>query len=100
MTGASARPIRCHQLINAAGPWSGDLARLANMGKGSGLLSVPLPIVCKRRINYLIHAPDVPALEMPALVDSTGILCRPDNVGFNYVVSKKPTKVDVLFSSF
>jgi len=98
MTGASARPIRCAFLINAAGPWSGEVARLADIGKGEGLLSVPLPIVCKRRTNYLIHAPDVP-LAMPALVDPSGMFCRPDcSVGFNFVCGKNPTKVHLLGS--
>lgn len=57
------------------------------------MMSVPLPIVCKRRTNFVVHAPDVPALQMPALIDSSGIFCRPDNVGFNYICSKQPTKV-------
>lgn len=33
MTGASARPIECFQIINAAGPWSGEIAKMAGIGK-------------------------------------------------------------------
>lgn len=32
MTGASARPIECFQVINAAGPWSGEIAKIAGIG--------------------------------------------------------------------
>lgn len=56
-------------------------------------MSVPIPIVCQRRTNFVIHAPDVPALQMPALDDPSGVFCRPDNVGFNFICGKYPTKV-------
>lgn len=32
MTGASARPIRCYQMINAAGPWAGEIGNMAGIG--------------------------------------------------------------------
>uniref|UniRef100_A0A915EPK4 FAD-dependent oxidoreductase domain-containing protein 1 n=1 Tax=Ditylenchus dipsaci TaxID=166011 RepID=A0A915EPK4_9BILA len=96
MTGASARAVEFFCLINAAGPWSGEIAKMAKIGVGKGLLSVPLPIVCRRRTNYVIHAPEVPALQMPALVDTSGVFCRPEGVGFNYICGKNPTKRDIL----
>ncbi|KAI1707943.1 FAD dependent oxidoreductase domain-containing protein [Ditylenchus destructor] len=75
MIGASARPIRFYRLVNAAGPWAGEIAKMAGIGQGEGILSVPLPIVCKRRTNFVLHAPDVPTLEMPG--QGEGILSVP-----------------------
>ncbi|KAK0404837.1 hypothetical protein QR680_017657 [Steinernema hermaphroditum] len=92
MAGASARPIRCHMVVNAAGPWSGKIAELAGIGKGKGTLSVPIPIVPRKRMAFIVNAPDVPAIDMPALVDPSGVYCRPDSVGHNFVCGKHPTK--------
>ncbi|KAI1730530.1 FAD dependent oxidoreductase domain-containing protein [Ditylenchus destructor] len=90
MIGASARPIRFYRLVNAAGPWAGEIAKMA------GILSVPLPIVCKRRTNFVLHAPDVPTLEMPGLHDTTGIFCHPEGIGFNYICGRHPTMRDIV----
>uniref|UniRef100_A0A0K0FYA2 FAD-dependent oxidoreductase domain-containing protein 1 n=1 Tax=Strongyloides venezuelensis TaxID=75913 RepID=A0A0K0FYA2_STRVS len=91
MTGASPRPVRAHMIVNAAGPWSGKIAELAGVGKGSGLLSVPIPVKPKKRMTYVIHAPDVPAVNFPALIDPSGIYVRPQDVGYKYIVEKKYT---------
>lgn len=32
MTDASARPIRTHFVVNAAGPWAGKIAEMAGIG--------------------------------------------------------------------
>lgn len=41
--------------IIAAGAWSGDLARLLRIGKGKGILSVPLPV--EPRLVWNLHFP-------------------------------------------
>ncbi len=46
-------PILSCYVLNAAGPWAGELARLAQIGIGPELLSVPLPIV-PRYTNLLV----------------------------------------------
>jgi hypothetical protein len=33
MAGASARPIETYQIVNCAGPWAGDIAEMAGIGK-------------------------------------------------------------------
>lgn len=38
------KPITFATCIVAAGAWSGHLAKLLRIGKGSGILSVPLPV--------------------------------------------------------
>lgn len=89
MTGASPRPVRAHMIVNAAGPWSGKIAEIAGIGKGKGLLAVPVPIKAKKRMTYVIHAPDVPSVDFPALVDPSGVYVRPQDVGFKYIVEKQ-----------
>ena len=43
--GVSPRPLRASCYVNAAGPWAGDVARLAGIGRAKkGMMSVPLPV--------------------------------------------------------
>ncbi|KAL6724782.1 hypothetical protein Aduo_019639 [Ancylostoma duodenale] len=91
MSDTSARPIRTHLIVNAAGPWAGKIAELAGIGKGDGLLAVPVPIRPRRRTNFVIHAPDVP-VDMPSLVEPCGVHCRQIDVGNNFVVGRNPPK--------
>ncbi|TKR81396.1 hypothetical protein L596_015270 [Steinernema carpocapsae] len=92
MVGASARPIRCHMIVNCAGPWSGKIAKLAGFGEGSGLLGVPVPIVPRKRMTFVVNVPDAPGIDMPALVDPSGVYCRPESAGHNFICGKHPTK--------
>ncbi|KAE9419395.1 hypothetical protein Angca_003329, partial [Angiostrongylus cantonensis] len=87
MSGTSSRPIRAHVIVNAADPWAGKIAELAGIGKGDGLLAVPVPVRPRKRTNFVIHAPDVP-VDMPLLVDPSGIHCRQVDVGHTFVVSR------------
>ncbi|ETN85165.1 hypothetical protein RB195_021643 [Necator americanus] len=95
MSDTSARPIRAHMIVNAAGPWAGKIAELAGIGKGKGLLAVPVPVRPKRRTNFVIHAPDVP-VDMPSLVEPCGVHCRQIDVGNNFVVGRIPPKEEDL----
>lgn len=91
MSDTSARPIRAHMIVNAAGPWAGKIAELAGIGKGEGLLAVPVPVCPKRRTNFVIHAPDVP-VDMPMLVEPCGVHCRQIDVGNSFIVGRNPPK--------
>jgi FAD-dependent oxidoreductase domain-containing protein 1 len=68
---ASGAAMACGRLINAAGPWAGDVARLAG---------VRLPVEPRKRYVYVIdcrHAP--PQLRgAPLTVDPTGAWFRPE----------------------
>lgn len=61
------------------------------------MLAVPVPIAARKRMNFLVHVPDAPAEGLPALVDPSGVHCRPDAVGYNYVCGKIPSKVGKKF---
>ncbi|PIO69485.1 FAD dependent oxidoreductase [Teladorsagia circumcincta] len=94
MSDTSARPIRAHMIVNAAGPWAGKIAELAGIGKGQGLLAVPVPVRPRRRTNFVIHAPDVP-VDMPSLVEPCGVHCRQIDVGNTFVVGRNPPVVSL-----
>ncbi|EFO93823.1 hypothetical protein CRE_12628 [Caenorhabditis remanei] len=92
MNDASARPIRAHLIVNAAGPWAGQVAKLAGIGKGTGLLAVPVPIQPRKRDVFVVFAPDVPA-DLPFIVDpSTGVFCRQSDSGQTFLVGRTPSK--------
>lgn len=108
-TDVSPRPIRFHTCINAAGPWAGEIARLAGIGVGDGLLRVPLPIerrfylyfhlkcaanisAFRKRYVYVVHCPEGPGLDMPFLIDPSGVWCRREGLGHTYLCGRSPTK--------
>jgi FAD-dependent oxidoreductase domain-containing protein 1 len=110
MSGSSARPIETYQIINCAGPWSGQICEMAGIGnfyldfdqffvisgKGTGVLSVPIPIKHRKRTYFILHAPDVPGLYMPAIRDPSGVFCRPYEPGQTFICGRVPTKVSFL----
>jgi len=96
MVGASARPIETYQIINCAGPWAGQICEMAGIGKGTGILGVPVPIKLRKRNYFVIHAPDVPSVYMPALRDPSGMFCRPYEPGQTFICGRVPSKVSNL----
>ncbi|VDN22133.1 unnamed protein product [Gongylonema pulchrum] len=79
MTDASARIVRTNQIVVAA-------------GKGRDLLAVELPVRARKRMVFVVHAPDVPALDMPALFDPSGVYCLMEEVGNTFICGKIPSK--------
>ncbi|KAE9550122.1 hypothetical protein FO519_006659 [Halicephalobus sp. NKZ332] len=94
MVGASARYVRAHFIVNCAGPWAGEIARMAGCGSGQGLSSIPVPIEPRKRVNFVIHAPDVPSFDIPAFTDPEGVFCRPHDAGNNFVCGRIPTRAE------
>uniref|UniRef100_A0A915Q506 FAD-dependent oxidoreductase domain-containing protein 1 n=1 Tax=Setaria digitata TaxID=48799 RepID=A0A915Q506_9BILA len=92
MTDASARIIRSSHIVVAAGAWSSRIAEMARIGKGRDLLAVKIPVVARKRMVFVVHAPDVPALDMPAIVDPSGVYCLMEEVGNTFICGKIPTK--------
>ncbi|XP_017117116.1 FAD-dependent oxidoreductase domain-containing protein 1 [Drosophila elegans] len=73
--------------VIAAGARSGEVARLAKIGVGSGVLRVPLPIDERKRYLYAINslAQSAPGMSMPMTIDPSGIFIRRDGLGGNYI---------------
>ncbi|XP_071567708.1 FAD-dependent oxidoreductase domain-containing protein 1 [Temnothorax nylanderi] len=84
------RTIEFARAIIAAGAFSGNVAELADIGTGEGLLSVPLPVVPRKRYVYCFHCPDGPGLNTPLTIDSSGAYFRRDGLGGNYICGKSP----------
>ncbi|PAV82677.1 hypothetical protein WR25_23484 isoform A [Diploscapter pachys] len=90
MSAASPRLIRSHLIVNAAGPWAGQVAEKCGIGKGDGILAVPVPIEPRKRQVFVVFAPGVPP-DMPVLFDECGLRCTQMNIGNTYLISRIPT---------
>lgn len=94
--------------IIAAGANSGEVARMAKIGTGPGILRFGLPVEPRKRYVYVIHCDDGPGIECPLLIDSNGVYFRREGLGGNYLTGKSPlpseepdvTNLDVDYSFF
>ncbi|XP_054435404.1 FAD-dependent oxidoreductase domain-containing protein 1 [Pteronotus mesoamericanus] len=88
------QPVECAIVINAAGAWSGRIAELAGIGKGSPgtLQGTKLPVEPRKRYVYLWHCPQGPGLEAPFVADTSGAYFRRDGLGSNYLGGCSPTE--------
>ena len=90
--------LPCSHLINAAGPWAGQVARLAGIGDPSHLnptMRVPLPVVPRKRMVFVFHCPEGPADPVPLTVDPTGVYFRLERSGKDgmYICGRSPAVV-------
>jgi FAD-dependent oxidoreductase domain-containing protein 1 len=68
----SGERIGCGALVNAAGPWAGDVAALAG---------VELPVRPRKRIVHVIDC-RTPIPDCPMVIDSSGVYFRPEGTTF------------------
>jgi FAD-dependent oxidoreductase domain-containing protein 1 len=73
--------IACGALINAAGPWAGDLARMAGVG---------LPVEPRKRYVYVLDVREPPPSlrQAPLTVDPSGVWFRPE--GQTFICGRSP----------
>jgi FAD-dependent oxidoreductase domain-containing protein 1 len=78
---ASGARIACGALVNAAGPWAGELARLA---------ALALPVEPRKRYVYVIDCREASEVlhQAPLTVDSSGVWFRPE--GRFFLCGKSP----------
>uniref|UniRef100_A0A1B0DQU4 FAD-dependent oxidoreductase domain-containing protein 1 n=1 Tax=Phlebotomus papatasi TaxID=29031 RepID=A0A1B0DQU4_PHLPP len=88
------RTINFAICILAAGANSGEVARMMRIGKGEGLLQMPLPVEPRKRYVYVVNSqnPDCPGLNTPLTIDPTGTYFRRDGLCGNFVCGKSPTE--------
>ncbi|XP_057623345.1 FAD-dependent oxidoreductase domain-containing protein 1 isoform X1 [Chionomys nivalis] len=88
------QPVECAAVINAAGPWSGQIAELAGIGKGlpGTLQGTKLPVEPRKRYVHLWHCPQGPGLETPLVADISGVYFRREGLGSNYLGGYSPTE--------
>lgn len=60
----------------AAGHESSNIAYMARIGRGEGVLSVPLPVEPRKRYVFCYQAPEGPGLDCPMVIDPTGTYFR------------------------
>lgn len=77
-------------LVVAAGPHSGQVAKLLRIGAGPGNLETALPVEPRKRYVYVVHCPDGPGLNFPLVVAPDGVYCRREGLGGNFVCGKSP----------
>ena len=65
---ASGGSLSCGQVVNAAGPWAGEVAAMAG---------VQLPIEAARRTVFVLSCPE-PLPQCPLLIDPSGWWLRPE----------------------
>jgi len=73
VTLAQAGQMGCGWFINAAGPRAGKVAALAG---------VDLPVVARKRTNFLFSCQSPPPNTLPLIIDASGTWVRPEGVHF------------------
>lgn len=88
----SVNRITFATVIIAAGAQSGNVARLARIGNGKGLLSLPLPVEPRKRYVYSFQTQgeNPPGLNCPLMVDPSSTYFRRDGLGGNYLAGRSP----------
>uniref|UniRef100_A0A8C0Y4A9 FAD-dependent oxidoreductase domain-containing protein 1 n=1 Tax=Cyprinus carpio carpio TaxID=630221 RepID=A0A8C0Y4A9_CYPCA len=81
------QPVECAVVVNAAGANSGKIASMLGIGLGpkESVSGVPLPVEPRKRFVYVVHCPDGPGLDTPFLIDYSGVYCRREGLGGNYI---------------
>lgn len=92
LPGGELRTIKFAQAIIAAGAQSGAVAELARIGRGPGMLSVPLPVEPRKRFVYVVETQgaNYPGLNTPLTVDPCGTYFRRDGLGGNFLCGRSP----------
>lgn len=83
--------IKFAAAVISAGAFSGELAKKAGIGVGSGIRGVPLPVEPRKRFVYCFHCPGGPGLNTPLTVDTTGTYFRRDGLAGNYICGRSPS---------
>jgi len=85
--------IKTGNIINCAGPLSGQMSKLAGIGDKTStnpLLTYELPVERRKRYVYVVHCPDAPMLDFPFLCDPSGFYIRREGFGGRYVCGMGP----------
>ncbi|CAH0557727.1 unnamed protein product [Brassicogethes aeneus] len=85
------KPIKFAYCILAAGGHSGEIAELAKIGLGPGMLSVPLPVQNRKRYVFNFKCPGIPpGINTPLTVDYSGAYFRRECLGGSFICGLSP----------
>lgn len=77
--------IKCESLVNAAGPWAGELMQKIN---------IHLPVTPRKRYVFSFDCPKGPGRSAPLAVDPSGVYFKPDGpTGTRYLCGCSPGEV-------
>jgi FAD-dependent oxidoreductase domain-containing protein 1 len=99
MPDGSVEPIKFGICVIAAGANSGEIGKMARMGTGSGMLSIPLPIEPRKRYVYAFGCDeDKPesgsTLNTPLVVDPSNVYFRREGLSGLYVGGRSPECIE------
>lgn len=84
--------------VIAAGASSGNVAKMAKIGEGRGLLTIPLPIEPRKRYVYSFGCQERPelgsTLNTPLVIDPSGVYFRREGLSGLYIGGRSPESVD------
>jgi FAD-dependent oxidoreductase domain-containing protein 1 len=76
-------PVKFTKVVNAAGPFAADVARMAGIGVAydeadtmDNSLRAALPVEKRKRYIYMIKATNGPLINCPLTIDSSGVFFR------------------------
>ncbi|TDR12480.1 NAD(P)/FAD-dependent oxidoreductase [Marinomonas communis] len=93
----SGETIDCGYVLNAAGPRANQICEMAGLG---------IPVVPRKRCIFVFDCREKVADKMPAIIDPTGIFCRPEGQYFLSTLEPNPDPTvdyddfDVIHSEF
>jgi FAD-dependent oxidoreductase domain-containing protein 1 len=87
-------PIKFSTVVNAAGPWAAQVARLAGIGQeysDFNEMSIGLPVEPRKRYIYMFYAENGPILNVPLTIDHSGVFFRRQGLSNYYFCGKNQT---------
>ena len=95
MPDGSVEPIKFAICIIAAGAQSGNVGRMARIGEGSRVLSIPLPVEPRKRYVYSFECDEknpsaAATLNTPLVIDPSQLYFRREGLSGCYIVGKSP----------
>lgn len=97
MPNGEIEPIKFAIAIVAAGAQSGKVAKLARVGAGAGMLTVPLPVEPRKRYVYVFSCDEnvnAPGLNTPLVIDPTNVYFRREGLTGLYVGGRSPECIE------
>ncbi|XP_052789914.1 FAD-dependent oxidoreductase domain-containing protein 1-like [Mya arenaria] len=79
-------------MVNAAGPWAGEIARMVGIGDPELTDDIVLPVEPRKRFVYTVHCPEGPTLDCPFLIDTSGAYFRREGLGGHYICGASPSE--------
>lgn len=99
MPDGSVEPVKFGLVVIAAGAQSGKVAKLARIGTGPQVLSIPLPIEPRKRYVYAFGCDeakpaDASSLNTPLVIDPTNVYFRREGLSGLYIGGRSPECIE------